>query len=318
MPVVLFVLLSLLLLLLVSGGAMFVIGCVRQKEQPWLNERQIKKTVYGKYYPGIRMADAWLREHGAQDIYVKSFDGLMLHGRWIPAENPRGTVLLAHGYRSTYLVDFCAFFAFYHLMGMNILVPDQRSHGRSEGKYITFGVKESEDFRTWLNEHNRRFGEYPVFLVGISMGASTVLYLADQKLPENVRGIIADCGFTSPAQILASVYSRVIHLPAGPTLCAAELYARLFAGFSLWQKDTRKSLRHARLPVLLIHGKEDGFVPCRMTEEAYAACRGIKRIFLVEGADHGVSILRDPEGYCDLLSDFIGTYIDDPLLETEE
>lgn len=313
MPVILFVLIACVILLLVSGGTMFYIGCVRQKEQPWLQENKLRQTPYGKYYPAISMADAWLREHHSQDIYITSRDGLQLRGRWVPAENSRGTVLLAHGYRSTCLIDFAAFFAFYHTLGMNILVPDQRSHGKSEGRYITFGVKESEDMATWIAEHNRRFGAYPMFLMGISMGASTMLYLADRKLPENVRGIIADCGFTSPAQILAWVYRRRIHLPAGPTLWAAALFAKMFAGFSLWEKDTCRSLRHSRLPVLMIHGREDGFVPCKMTEDGYAACRGKKDLFLVDGADHGHSILRDPEGYCSLLEQFVEKYTQDPM-----
>ena len=310
MRLILFVLIALVLLLLVSGGAMFYLGCVRQKEQPWLQEDKIKQTPYGKYYPAIRMADAWLREHNAQPLSIQSHDGLLLYGRWIPAENPRGTVLLAHGYRSTCLIDFAAFLEFYHTLGMNILLPDQRSHGKSQGRYITFGVKESADMAAWIEAHNHRFGDFPMFLMGISMGASTVLYLADQKLPANVRGIIADCGFTSPAQILGTVYRRMIHLPAGPTLWTAAIFARLFAGFSLWEKDTRKSLSHARLPVLMIHGREDGFVPCAMTEAGYAACRGNKQLLLVDGADHGLSILRDPEGYCNLLEQFIGNFSD--------
>ena len=90
-------------------------------------------------------SDAWLKDHNAQDVYVNSNDGLKLHAFWIPAENARGTILLAHGYRSTMLVDFGLAFAFYHALGMNILVPNQRAHGESEGRYITFGVKESED-----------------------------------------------------------------------------------------------------------------------------------------------------------------------------
>lgn len=305
MPVVLYILLGLVVLLLVSGGYVFFVGCARGKDLPWTDEEAIKKTSYGKYYDFIVGSDQWLRAHNAQDIYVESHDGLKLHGLWVPAENPKGTILLAHGYRSTMLVDFHMVYDTYHNLGMNLLLPEQRAHGKSEGKYITFGVKESKDMLRWLDFHNRTFGRLPLILSGISMGASTVMYMADRRLPDNVRGIIVDCGFTSPKDILSSVYTRVTHLPAGPSIWIAELYARLFAGFSLWEKDSRKTLAKNRLPIIMIHGVDDGFVPCEMTRQGYAVCTGPKQLLLVEGADHGLSFLCDREAYTSMVIKFL-------------
>lgn len=305
MAVILFVLGALLLLTLVSGAYVFVVGCVRKKDLPWLVAEEIQKTPYGKYYDHIITSNQWLIEHDARDVYISSDDGLKLHGLWVPADNPRGTVLFAHGYRSTFLVDFGLAFDFYHKRGMNLLIPDQRSHGKSQGRYITFGVKESYDMQSWIDFHNRNFGNYAVILSGLSMGASTMLYLADRQLPDNVKGIIADCGFTSPKEILSSVFTDVTHLPAIPSMWAAELFARIFAGFSLYQCDTRKTLRKNRLPVLMVHGTDDGFVPCKMTEEGYAVCAGPKQLLLVDGADHGVSFLVARERYTAMVEDFI-------------
>lgn len=310
MPPILFALVAFVILTFVSGFYVFLVGCVRKKDMPWLVEKEIKKTPYGKYYEFIVATDHWLKAHQAQDIYTQSCDGLKLHALWVPVEDPKGTVLLAHGYRSTKLVDFCPVFEFYHQLGMNILVPDQRSHGKSEGRFITFGVKESEDMLSWLKLHNEQFGENPVVLSGISMGASTMLYLADRKLPGNVRGIIADCGFTSPKDILTCVYKDVIHLPAAPSIWAAEWFARIFAGFSLTQADTRKALAKSRLPVLMIHGEADGFVPCDMTRQAYAACTGSKQLLLVKGAEHGLSILFDPYQYTSMILSFLKTNVE--------
>ena len=309
MSFALFALGALLLLMLVSGIYVFVVACVRRKELPWLVEEEIRNTPYGLYYDGIRAAEQWLREHDAQDIYVMSEDALRLHGLWIPADNAKGTVLLAHGYRSTMLLDFCCAFEYYHEKGFHILVPDQRSHGKSEGMFITFGVKESRDMACWLSYLTKHTQSLPVFLHGLSMGASTVLYLADQELPGIVKGIIADCGFTSPWDILSSVFRRVTHLPAAPSLWVTELAARLVAGFSLREKDTRQVLKNSRLPVLLVHGADDGFVPCEMTKQAYAACSAKKRLLLVEGADHGVSFLKDRDRYTNMLTEFINRHI---------
>lgn len=294
---VVYSLLGLILLIFFSGGYMFLVACVRRKELPWLVEEEIQKTSYGKYYEFMTFGDQWLKEHHAQDVYIQNRDGLRLHAYWIPADNPKGTIVLAHGYRSTMLADFGIAFEGYHSMGLNLLVPHQRSHGESQGRFITFGVKESGDMLEWIDYHNRQFGEHQMILSGMSMGASTMLYLANADLPDNVKGIIADCGFTSPKEILSSVFRQVVRLPAAPTIWAAELFARLFAGFSLYERDTRKTLAESKIPVLMVHGTADDFVPCEMSEQGYAACTAKKRLLLVKGAEHGVSFIVDQESY---------------------
>lgn len=311
MAIILWILISVFLLILISGAYVFVKACMRRKELPWMVEEEIKKTNYAKYYNCILASDGWLKEHHAQDVYVTSKDGLKLHGYWIPAKTPRGSILLAHGYRSTILVDFGLAYAFYHALGFNILVPHQRAHGKSEGRYITFGVKESEDMKCWIDLHNRKFGKQQMILSGMSMGASTVLYLADQQLPDNVKCIIADCGFTSPKAILDFVYRKIVHLPSGPSLWIANLFARVFAGFSLQQKDTRMVLRNAKLPVMMVHGLADDFVPSDMTQQGYDACTTQKELLLVEGAGHGVSFLKDKETYTKRVIAFLEKHLED-------
>ena len=311
MPAVFWVFVGIFLLILFSGAYVFYKACVRQKELPWMVEEELKKTSFGKYYRCIQESDAWLKTHQAQDVYVQSRDGLRLHGFWVPAQNPRGTVLLAHGYRSTPLVDFGLAFAFYHSLGMNILVPQQRAHGESEGEFITFGVRESEDMVCWIEYHNKNFGDYQLILSGMSMGASTVLYMSDMDLPGNVKCIIADCGFTSPWDILDEIFRKVTHLPSTLSLLAADLFARVFAGFSLKEKNTKQILKHARFPVLMIHGTEDDFVPSFMTQQGYDACTGPKKLMMISNAGHGVSFLVDRETYVRGVLSFLEEYLED-------
>ena len=305
MPFFIFLLLSAVILILFSGLVVFILGCVRKKEINWLVEEEILNTPYEKYYQNILAGDRFLKEHNAQPVNLKSEDGLMLYGDYIPAKNPKGTILLAHGYRSNKCLEFGEVLQFYHNKGLNILVVDQRAHGKSQGKFITFGVKECRDMQGWIRYHNENIGQYPIILSGLSMGASTMLYLADADLPDNVRGIIADCGFTSPKEIIATVYRRTIHMPAGPSLWAADLFSRLLAGFSLTEKDTTKSLASSRLPVLMVHGVADAFVPCDMTRRGYDACTSKKTLLLVEGAEHGVSFLVDRARYTHLVTEFL-------------
>lgn len=309
MDIVLFALGAALLVLVVTGGYVFFAACRRRKDLPWQVKEKLEKTPMGEYYEYISNTDQWLTAHNAKDVFVTSEDGLQLHGLFVSAENAKGTVILAHGYRSTYLLDFSAALPYFYDLGMNLLIPDQRAHGQSQGKYITFGVKESTDMLCWLQWHNKNMGSCPVFLFGISMGASTMLYLADNELPDNVCGIIADCGFTSPKAIITEVFHRVVHLPAVPTIWVTDLFARLFAGFSLHQKDTRKVLANSKHPVLLVHGLADDFVPCNMTQEAFDVCAEPKKLLLVENAKHGVSFLRDPEKYTEAVVSFISEFI---------
>ena len=302
-----------LALILAVGAYTFCTACKRQTELDWLDEVALQNTTYEKYTKHIQAANHWLQTHTVVDVWTQSHDGLKLHAHWVPADNPKGTVILAHGYRSTKLLDFGMILELYHNLGVNLLLIDQRSHARSEGKYITFGVLESRDVQGWVKFHNEKFGCHPILLSGLSMGASTVLYLADRDLPENVKGIIADCGFTSPKEIIAKVFKDTVHFGAGPFLWAADLFARVLAGFSFYERDSRKSLKKSRLPVLLVHGTGDKFVPCEMTEQAYDACTSDKQMFLVGDAGHGVSYLVNTTQYRKYVIDFLRKYINEDI-----
>lgn len=311
---VFFVAATIVLLLMTSSLYVFVVAFVRGKEQPWLDEEAIKKTAVGKYYDYMVSASKWLEQHNASDICTSSDDGLLLHGLFVSQENARGTVILAHGYRSTPLLDFGAALPYYYKRGFNLLIPDQRSHGKSQGKLITFGIKESKDMQKWIRYHNEVYGTIPILLFGISMGASTMLYLADKELPINVKGIIADCGFTSPKAIISHVFRSVTHLPGRISIFITNIFTKAFGGFGLQDCDTLRVLQRSRLPVLLVHGTKDGFVPCEMTKCAYSICNSPKEILLVDGADHGTSFLVAPEKYANTVDTFINNYI----LDTED
>ena len=172
MALFLFALAAILFLMLISGGYVFFAGCYRRKENPWFDAEALKATPYGEFSEHIGAAKQWLDANSAQQVSILNRDGLNLQGLWVPAQNPKGTMLLVHGYRSCILVDFGLVLDYYHKLGMNLLLPDQRSHGKSEGRFITFGVKESGDMLEWLHFHNHTFGNYPVILSGLSMGAS--------------------------------------------------------------------------------------------------------------------------------------------------
>lgn len=239
---------------------------------------------------------AFVRSLAYEHAYVESADGLRLHARIYRAKNERAAALLFHGYRSDYgLFDFSEIAKKYLDKGISLLFADQRAHGESEGKYIGFGVKERGDCVLWAREAAHIFPGLPLVIEGMSMGATTVLMASGDELPEQVRGVIADCGFTSPKAILSKVIREEYHLPPCLILPAMNIWFRLLAGYDIGEYSTMQALKKCRLPVLFVHGTEDDFVPFCMSEENVAAFSGDGTFVSVSGAGHGMSYLVGKE-----------------------
>ena len=296
---------------LAGGYWGFQHACKRPPEPDWTSEAALKQTPYAEFAESIPRALQWLQDHNAQEVRTKSFAGLLLRGKWVPAENPKATIILFHGYHTHYIHDFAGIFSLYHSIGLNLLLVRQRSHGESGGKYITFGVRERKDVRSWVDFHNRTHGMDNVFLGGMSMGASTLLFAAGEDLPPNVRGITADCGFSSPAEILGHIIRQDYHLPPKLVLPLMEVWARVLGGFSFYECDSRKTLARSKIPVVFIHGTADTFVPCAMSQAGYDACTAQREIHLIEGADHGRGYLFEPDRLTKALVDFFNRNISD-------
>lgn len=254
----------------------------------------------GLFDKGLRFIDGLECER----IYTKSFDGLTLAASYYN-NNSDTTILLFHGYRSDGRFDFACAVRFYIELGLNVLVVDQRSNGESEGRLITFGIKERRDVVSWTNLINQKYSPKNIFLSGVSMGATTVMMAANLELPDNVRGIIADCGFTAPPDIIKKVARQAFKINAEPILPVLDFMCKIFGKFSLYETDTIRALSESDIPIFFIHGKKDGFVPCQMTEASHAAARAEKYICLVEDADHGISFLVDTDNIQRQISQFV-------------
>jgi len=225
-----------------------------------------------------------------------SYDGLKLSARLYPAEQPRGTVLVFHGYRSTAQRDYATAVDMYRAFGFDVLMVEQRGSGNSEGRLITFGIRERHDVLTWVTYLNEQFGaDRPLFLSGLSMGAATVMMSTALPLPENVRGIVADSGFTTPADIIGTVAKRDFHLPPWLTLPFLNAAAHLFGRFGLYEANALDALKSNRIPMLFIHGEADSFVPCDMSRRTFDVCASPKRLITVPYAEHGCGYLVEPE-----------------------
>jgi len=256
----------------------------------------------------ISASEAWFLSQKPEDVGIVSYDGLKLSGRFLPAADrdaAKGTVLLMHGYHTDALYEFAGIYDFFHREKYNVLLCDQRAHGKSGGTYLTFGIRERYDCRSWIRYLNGRLGEEkPLWLMGVSMGSSTVLMASGFDLPGNIRGIIADCGYTSPYDIIKLVLVRNYHLPAPIILPYADIVTHLTAGFGLKEYSTLQALKTNRIPVLFIHGDNDTFVPFEMSKQNYTACTAPK-LFLETHADHAASFLFASEQYEAVLEKFM-------------
>lgn len=274
---------------------------------PWKRLTHSTDKLLAAYPEAVAGGRRFLQTHPARDVAITSFDGLTLRGKFYEnAQAPEnGPVLIAcHGYRSSGERDFAAACQFYYGKGLSILLIDQRAAGQSQGKYITFGVKERLDVQDWCRFAAELRPGAPVLLAGISMGASSVL-MAAPELPDNVAAILADCGYVSPWDELAYVVRHNAHIPATPLLRGVDLWCRLLAGFSLSQYSTVEALAENTRPVFFIHGEADDLVPCENSLKSRQACKTHTALFTVPGAGHGMSYLVDTPGYHAALEDFL-------------
>ena len=249
----------------------------------------------------------WLKETRQlphETITVTSFDRLKLQGKFYEYAPGAPIELMFHGYRGLAERDLCGGAQRCFALGHSALIVDQRGCGSSEGKVITFGIHESRDCHTWLQYITDHFGvESRVILTGISMGAATVLMAAGTPLPDNVVGVLADCGYTSAEKIIAKVI-RDMKLPVSLLMPFVRLGARIFGKFDLKAADATAALRKAKVPVIFYHGESDGFVPCEMSRENYEACITKKALITIPGADHGLCYMQAPERYEKTLGEF--------------
>lgn len=250
-----------------------------------------------------------VRSMSHTDVCVTSFDNLTLRGKFFEYEKGAPIEIMFHGYRGNSIRDLgygvIRAFALRH----SVLLVDHRTHGESDGKVITFGIRERHDCLTWINFILDRIDKNAkIILSGVSMGASTVLLATAEPLPKNVVGVLADCGYTSAKAIIQKVI-RGFKLPVWFVYPLAKLGAKLFGGFDLEEIAPIDVMRKCRLPVLFVHGDTDAFVPYAMSVENYQACAAPKRLLTIPNAGHGLCYLIDSENYLTAVHDFF-----DPLL----
>ena len=256
--------------------------------------------------PYQELIDSRMKEYNTydkEDVSIISFDGLKLNAHLIKNKDAKHIVILAHGYHSNSINEFIYSYNYYSL-GYSLLLIDQRSHGTSEGKYIGMGVLERKDILDWIKFIKNRCGEdISILLTGVSMGSATVMMTSELIKDNSVKGIVADCGYTS----ITDEFLHVTNIPGKRFhIKVMNLMNRLFAKYDFNDATSINSLRNSQIPILIVHGSKDDFVPTKFAYELYEASSSkIKELFIVEGAKHAEAYRVDKEGYDKHVRDFL-------------
>lgn len=276
-------------------------------------DRTIKMagTDWSQYKDILAERKDFMLSQKHEDVYVKTFDNLKLHGVYFPAINDnlddKKIVICLHGYTSRSMQDFTGLTDYYFRKGFSMLQIDARAHGESEGRYIGFGCLDRKDLLFWIDYILENIGkDVKIYLHGISMGAATALMASGLELPSQVKGIVSDCAFTSPKEVFSHVLRTMYHLPAFPLIQLADILNRILAGYGTDECNAKRELKNAKLPILFIHGSKDTFVPVKMCYELFDSCASEKKQLIVENAAHGESYYKDTNSYEAALDEFYG------------
>ena len=265
----------------------------------------ISGPEFDPYREEIRRVYRKLKEMPFEEVSIRSREGLTLSGKYYHVADDAPVALCFHGYRSSSLIDFCGGSELCFELGQNVLLVDQRAHGKSGGRTITFGIRERQDLLCWIDYILERFGQNAkIILYGVSMGGATVLMASELDLPQNVKCIIADCPYSAPLDIILHVGKNTMlpHFLIKPFVI---LGAKIYGGFDIRESDALRAVKNTKIPILLIHGEADSFVPCSMSHSIAASAGKKVSLHTFPNANHAISFLVDSSRYRKLVTDFL-------------
>lgn len=300
MKIIIFVLLIIILLMICASYKLYDLA---------LNAKSSKEILFGSGDNQTpRKEDRWIYEYDKkEDVYINSFDNLRLHGYRV-RNNSHKWAITVHGYTNE--AGFMSAMAYkYFSMGYNLIMPDLRGHGESEGDYIGMGWHDRLDIMKWIDFIVKEDREAEILLHGVSMGAATVMMVSGEKLPPNVKVIIEDCGYTTAREEFSGKLKSMFKLPAFPFMNICNIICKIKSNYYIFDASAIDQIKKSTVPILFIHGDRDNFVPFYMMDKLYEACNSEKDKVIIEGAGHAKSEKVNTALYWDRVVEFIDKYI---------
>lgn len=247
--------------------------------------KDLTLTQYKPYISLVKDSISYLNTKPKQVLTIKSFDNLTLYGEYLD-NNSKNTVIFFHGYNTRPLNNFALVAKTLYDEGYNILLVTQRSHGLSEGKYITFGINERKDVISWCNKVNELYNPENIIVYGLSMGCATVAMSLELDLPNNVKAAVLDCGFKSVPDLLDHLSFTAMKRKSKLALNLMSLFAKMFGKFDIYASSATKSIENSKIPCFFLHGKDDDIVPFFHGLDNYNACKTYKDAIFVDNVTH--------------------------------
>ena len=281
----------------------------RRSEKLLLPMNKIVAKSLEPYKDIIDKGNNWITKQETKDIYIKTKDNIKLHGTLIENKNNKGIFLEVPGYRSTPERDLYPSCYEYYNMGYSILLIDNRSSGKSTGKYITFGIKESQDIIIWIKYLNKLYPSKDIILAGVSMGATSIL-MSLKRIREymNVKLALVDSPYIYPYEEVLYCIKHYFHINGRLLIDMINLWCIIFAKYNLKEENTISCIKKSNIPILFVHGLDDDFVPPKNSIISYKKYNGPKELQLFEKATHGISYLVNPKKYVKDIKEFISKY----------
>ena len=279
----------------------------KKRQPPSYEIPEDEFTEHAKTFISQMVVD--MQSRAFEEVYITSYDGLILYGRYYHFKDNAPILLQMHGYKSSAERDMCGGNKIAFERGYNCLIIDHRSHGKSHGTTISFGIKERKDVVSWCNYLTKRFGEQTLIAIsGVSMGGATVLMASDLELPKNVIGIWADCPYSSPKDIILKVV-KDMKFPPNLLWPFIWLGASIFGGVNITETSAEKALQKVKIPTFIIHGESDKLVPVEMSKKLADINPSLITVKTIANAGHGMSFIVDNLNYLDLEDEFWKTCI---------
>lgn len=276
------------------------------------------KDIEGSYqymfkeYPGL---EAWvdsLQQHRAlRDTFIVAPDSARLHAYYIKAPYPTSqTAVIVHGYTDNAIRMLMIGQLYSRALGYNVLLPDLRNSGLSEGDHFQMGWFDRLDVLQWMEVANHLYGDSTQMVVhGISMGAATTLMVSGDQQQPYVKCFVEDCGYTTVWDEFAHKLKADFSLPTFPLMNVTNLLCKWKYGWSFQEASALKQVEKCTLPMFFIHGDADTYVPTSMVHTLFESKKGEKELWVVPGAIHAMSYRDNEEAYTRKIKEFTSRYI---------
>ena len=296
---------------ILTGGSLYMLNFSLRPDnrgKDMAGSMEYMRNTYPQIVPWV---DSLNQHKALRGTFITSPDGLKMHAFYAYASRPtKRTAVIVHGYTDNAIRMFHIGYLYNHELDYNVLLPDLRYTGLTEGDAIQMGWLDRKDVLQWIDVAPTLFGDSLQAVVhGISMGAATTMMVSGEKTPEYIRCFVEDCGYTSVWDQFAKELKAQFHLPAFPLLYTASWFCQIQNGWNFKEASALKQVAKCQKPMFFIHGDKDDYVPTWMIYPLYDAKSEPKELWIVPGAEHAASYRILPQEYTLKVKDFVGKYI---------